>query len=109
MGVDRRRRYARDNGRGSQLVLVYFEPGIGTMLTLWPVRMSHTVGAEAHPGMTVFAEPDAGTAPVLQLIIAAKHSIDVEVYLLTSQPILTALETPRVTASSSVSSWIPIP
>jgi phosphatidylserine/phosphatidylglycerophosphate/cardiolipin synthase-like enzyme len=43
-------------------------------------------------GVSVFVEPDAGVAPVLNAIQGANHTIDVEVYLLTDRTIIQALE-----------------
>src|SRR5579864_7269131 len=47
--------------------------------------------APAHSSITVFVEPQAHSAPVLALIRSARHSIRLEVYLLTNRTIIGAL------------------
>ncbi|HEX8036264.1 MAG TPA: phospholipase D-like domain-containing protein [Ktedonobacterales bacterium] len=46
----------------------------------------------AAQGVTVFVEPDAGAAPIVRAIKAAKRSIWVEVYLLSDSSVVHALE-----------------
>src|SRR5437764_1224934 len=44
------------------------------------------------PALRVFVEPDAGVGPVVAFIDAARSSLDGEVYLASSKPVLAALE-----------------
>ncbi|HLY65750.1 MAG TPA: phospholipase D-like domain-containing protein [Chloroflexota bacterium] len=46
----------------------------------------------ANPDATVFVEPDDGPEPLLAELNAARKSIDLEMYLLTDKPSLSALE-----------------
>jgi hypothetical protein len=46
----------------------------------------------ALPVTGVFIEPGDGRAPILEEILAARHSIDLEVYILTDDAILQSLE-----------------
>jgi phosphatidylserine/phosphatidylglycerophosphate/cardiolipin synthase-like enzyme len=41
---------------------------------------------------TVYVDPGSGTTPLVALIASARHTIDGEVYLLSSRPVLAALE-----------------
>ncbi len=43
----------------------------------------------------LYIEPNAGPAPIVQVIQAARHSVDLNVYYLSSRPILSALEAAR--------------
>jgi cardiolipin synthase A/B len=51
-----------------------------------------TQHAAAGYGLALYIEPNAGVAPIVSFINAAKHSIDGEVYLASSKPVLSALE-----------------
>lgn len=57
--------------------------GLLACLTLQPARAANPV--------SFFTEPGAGLKPVLQLIRSAKHSIRLEIYLLTERPVINAL------------------
>jgi phosphatidylserine/phosphatidylglycerophosphate/cardiolipin synthase-like enzyme len=57
--------------------------GLLACLMLQPARAAGPV--------TFFTEPGAGLQPVLQLIRSAKHTIRLEIYLLTERPVINAL------------------
>lgn len=59
-------------------------------VTLLPAEASHAQPV-AQSSLQVFVEPEAHTSPVLSLIRSARHDIRLEVYLLTSRPIIAAL------------------
>jgi cardiolipin synthase A/B len=49
----------------------------------------------AHNQLSAFVEPGAGDRPVVSLIQSARHSIDLEVYILTDSTVIQALENSR--------------
>ena len=60
-----------------------------------PGRADARIGASTDSSATVFAEPQAGTGPVLSLIRRAKYRIRLEVYELTESTIISALATAK--------------
>ncbi len=64
--------------------------GVVTLLTCLMLRP-----AQAQSPVSFFVEPGSGLQPVLQLIRSAKHSIRLEIYLLTERSVINALGTAR--------------
>jgi phosphatidylserine/phosphatidylglycerophosphate/cardiolipin synthase-like enzyme len=63
--------------------------------TLAPIGKSSPTNRTALPVTGVFIEPGDGRAPLLDEIRAARHSIDLEVYIVTDDAILESLEEAR--------------
>lgn len=73
-----------------------------TSCGLWPAQSRTTTGGGMCPpscptgsgatNISVFVEPAAGTAPILNAIHSAQKSIYVEMYLLTEKHVISALE-----------------
>ena len=57
-----------------------------------PQAGPHTLGSGRSTGVNVFVEPAAGETPILNAINNAQSSIDLEMYLLTDQNVISALE-----------------
>ena len=82
------------------LLLAMVLPGcslLGSASGSNPAACSSTAGAACAVGsgatnLQLFVEPDDGVRPVTDAIRAARHSIWVEVYILTDTPVISALE-----------------
>jgi cardiolipin synthase len=59
-----------------------------------PTPVTGTAPAVSSPAATtgIFIEPGDGRAPLLDEIAAARHNVDLEIYIITDEPILAALE-----------------
>ena len=68
---------------------------VGSLWLSLGVSQAHALAISASSGVTVFAEPQSGVAPVLRLIRSARHLIRLEVYELTDRDVINALDSAR--------------